>query len=340
MRNSQGSRVLNNPDQSALAVDNPAPDLAALERAAEVVYEHMQPSPQIEWPLLSQYCGARVIVKHENHNPTGAFKVRGGLYYLSRLREREPTLEGLVTATRGNHGQSVAFAAGRFGMHAVVVVPFGNSEDKNNAMRALGAELIEHGADFDEAVPYAQALASEKGYHRIPSFHWDLVAGVASYALEFFRGAPPLDRVYVPIGLGSGICAVAAARNALGLETEVIGVVSAAADAYAQSHAAGVRKVTNTAATLADGLAVREPNEQALQYMLNEVDRVVRVTDEAVLSAMALYFQTTHNVAEGAGAAALAAVLQERDMNANATVGVVLTGQNVDSTLYASALTG
>ncbi len=315
-----------------------APGLAALEAAAEVVYQHMQPSPQIEWPLLAQHAGARVIVKHENHNPTGAFKVRGGLYYLSRLRERDPTVSGLVTATRGNHGQSVAFAAARYGMESVVVVPRGNSADKNRAMAALGARVIEHGADFDEAVPHAEALAREYGYHRIPSFHWDLVAGVASYALELFRAGPVPDRIYVPIGLGSGICAVAAARNALGLETEIIGVVSAAADAYALSLEAGERVVTRSADTLADGLAVREPNAEALAYMLGEVTRIVRVTDAEVMAAMALYFEATHNVAEGAGAAPLAAMLQEKAVNAGATVAVVLTGQNVDGALYARAL--
>lgn len=314
------------------------PGLAQLEEAAAEVYTHMQPSPQIEWPLLREHCGARVVVKHENHNPTGAFKVRGGLYYVGQLRQREPSVEGLVTATRGNHGQSIAYAAARHGLKSVVVVPHGNSADKNRAMQALGAELIEHGADFDEAVPFAEQLAAERGYHRIPSFHWDLVAGVASYGLELFRAQPALERVYVPIGLGSGVCSIAAARNALGLKTEIIGVVSAAADAYALSFEAGERRTTATANTLADGLAVREPNPAALAFVQAQVSRIVRVSDEQVLEAMRLYFSATHNVAEGAGAAALAAILHERAINAGALVGAVLTGQNVDATLYGKTL--
>lgn len=316
----------------------PAPDLNQLEAAAQAVYQHMQPSPQIEWPLLQEHCGARVVVKHENHNPTGAFKVRGGLYYLGQLKQQSPELEGLVTATRGNHGQSIAYAAARFGMKSVVVVPYGNSADKNQAMRALGAEVIEHGDDFDAAVPHAQQLSQERGYHRIPSFHWDLVAGVASYGLELFRAQPDLERVYVPIGLGSGVCSVAAARNALGLKCEIVGVVSAGADAYAQSFEAGKRLTTATANTLADGLAVRQPNDDALAFIQSEVSRIVRVTDAQVLNAMRLYFSCTHNVAEGAGAASLAAVLQEKALNKDALVGAVLTGQNVDSELYGKAL--
>lgn len=309
-----------------------------LEAAAEAVYAHMQPSPQIEWPLLRESCGARVIIKHENHNPTGAFKVRGGLYYVGQLVKREPGVRGLVTATRGNHGQSIAFAAARFGLASTVVVPHGNSADKNRAMRSLGARLIEHGTDFDEAVPYAQTLADEQGLHRIPSFHWDLVAGVATYGLELLRAEPALDRVYVPIGLGSGICAVAAARNALGRQTEIVGVVSAAADAYAQSFESKKRTTTTSAHTLADGLAVREPNPEALDYMLAQVSRIVRVTDAEVMEAMALYFSATHNIAEGAGAAALAAVLQDKALNDGANVAAVLTGQNVDSALYGEAI--
>ncbi|MFN2168404.1 MAG: threonine dehydratase, partial [Anaerolineae bacterium] len=215
------------------------PTLSELERAAGDIYHHLQATPQLQWPLLAQRAGCEVWVKHENHNPTGAFKVRGGLLYLQRLREREPDCTGVITATRGNHGQSVAFAARRNGLHAVVVVPRGNSADKNRAMRALGAEVIEYGADFDEAVPHATALAEERGLHRIPSFHDDLVAGVATYGVELLRAQPALDRVYVPIGLGSGICGMICARHALGLAMEIVGVVSTAADCYARSLAAG-----------------------------------------------------------------------------------------------------
>ena len=215
------------------------PTLSDLDQAADLVYSTMLPSPQLEWPLLSERCGCRVWVKHENHNPTGAFKVRGGLVYVNRLHQREPQITALVTATRGNHGQSVAFAASRNELASVVVVPEGNNPDKNRAMSALGAELIVHGADFDEAVPYTEVLAAERGLHRMPSFHMDLVSGVASYSLELFRSQPDLDRVYVPIGLGSGICGMICARNALGLNTEIVGVVSSAADCYAQSLEAG-----------------------------------------------------------------------------------------------------
>lgn len=321
-------------------VSSMPPDLEQLDEAAAVVYGHMQPSPQIEWPLLNERCDARVLVKHENHNPTGAFKVRGGLHYLSRLMEREPETRGLITATRGNHGQSIAYAAGRFGLTSVVVVPKGNSADKNRAMIALGAELIEHGEDFDEAAQHAVHLAEQENYHRIPSFHWDLVAGVASCGLELLRSARSLERVYVPIGLGSGICAMACARNALGLKTEIVGVVAQTADAYAQSLEAGERRTTNSAATLADGLAVREPNAEALAYMQAQVARIVRVSDAQMVEAMGFYFSDTHNVAEGAGAAALAALLHERERNTGAQVAVVLSGQNVDSQLFSQALAG
>lgn len=314
------------------------PTLDELERAAAVVYAHMLPSAQLQWPLLSERFGCEIWVKHENHNPTGAFKVRGGLVYLSGLRQRQPTITGLVTATRGNHGQSVAFAASRNNMTSVVVVPKGNNPDKNRAMIALGAELIVHGADFDEAAPYAQKLASERGLHRIPSFHMDLVAGVASYGLELFRAQPDLDRVYVPIGLGSGICAIAAARNALGLNTEIVGVVSSAADCYARSLRQGVCVTTDSANTLADGMAVRVPNPDALSIMRDNVARIVSVDDDEVVAAMHLYFSDTHNIAEGAGAAPLAALIQERQHNAGKRVAVVLSGGNVDEALYRKAL--
>ncbi len=316
------------------------PGLQELEAAAGLVYAHMQGSPQLHWPLLSERCGCRVWVKHENHNPTGAFKVRGGLVYLHGLRERDPDVRGVVAATRGNHGQSVAYAAARTGLEAVVVVPRGNSPDKNRAMRALGAELVEYGADFDEAVPHAQSLARERGLHPMPSFHRDLVTGVATYGLELLRARPGLDRVYVPIGLGSGVCGVIAARNALGLDTEIVGVVSSAADAYARSLAAGEVVTTDSADTIADGMAVRVPSPEALAIMQGQVSRVVAVDDNAVRDAMGHYFADTHNVAEGAGAAPLAALLVERDINAGAEVALVLSGGNVDRALFAAALAG
>ncbi len=314
------------------------PTLAALEAASEIVYSHMQGSPLLPWPLLAERCGCEVLVKHENHNPTGAFKIRGGLVYMHRLRQREPNCPGIVTATRGNHGQSVAMAAALNGLRAVIVVPEGNSEDKNRAMQALGCELVVQGRDFDESVLHARALAERDGLHAMPSFHADLVQGVASYSLEMFRTAPDLARVYVPIGLGSGICGVISARNALGLDTEVVGVVSTGADCYRRSLAAGACVNTDSAETLADGMAVRVPSPEALAIMLGQVARIVAVEDDEILSAMAAYYSDTHNIAEGAGAAALAALLRERDLNRGSRVGLVLTGGNVDRSLYARAL--
>jgi len=316
------------------------PNLDELEKAATTVYQHMQASPQLHWPLLSERCDCEVWVKHENHNPTGAFKVRGGLIYLKNLRTREPGVTGVVTATRGNHGQSIAFAAGRHGIKAVIVVPEGNNPEKNLSMKTLGAELIVHGRDFDEAIPHTEVLAAERQLHRMPSFHIDLVSGVATYALEFFRAQPELKRVYVPIGLGSGICGMICARNALGLNTEIIGVVSDNADCYALSYAAGHCIETPTANTLADGMAVRVPNAEALAIIRENVTRIVTVNDEQVLSAIRIYFSDTHNIAEGAGAAPLAALLKEKDINCGEKVGLVLSGGNIDRELYLRALAG
>jgi threonine dehydratase len=314
------------------------PPLEDLERAAELVYSYLQPSPQLCWPLLSRRCGCEVWVKHENHNPTGAFKVRGGLVYLDSLRCREPATAGVVTATRGNHGQSVAFAAGRYGMETVIVVPEGNSPEKNRAMQALGAELIVHGKDFDEAVPKAAQIAALRRLHRMPSFHIDLVRGVASYGLELLSGQPDLDRVYVPIGLGSGICGVISAREALGLETEIVGVVSSAANCYARSLDRGECVATDSADTIADGLAVRVPSPEALAVIRDHVARIVEVDDTEILAAMGYYFSDAHTIAEGAGAAPLAALLQERELNVGRKVGLVLSGGNVDRRLYARVL--
>lgn len=315
-----------------------SPSLQELESASALVYQAMLPSPQLCWPLLSQRCGCEVWVKHENHLPTGAFKVRGGVVYISRLRQREPAITGLVTATRGNHGQSIAFAASAAGLESLVVVPQGNNPEKNRAMQALGAELVVHGRDFDEAAIHARALASERGLHQIPSFHPDLVAGVASYGLELLRGQPDLRRVYVPIGLGSGICGVISARNALRLDTEIVGVVASAADSYARSLAAGHCVSTASADTLADGLAVRVPNAEALAMIQGNVARILTVSEADIMTAMRYYFSDTHNIAEGAGAAPLAALLQERGRNAGEKVGLILSGGNVDRALYKRAL--
>jgi threonine dehydratase len=321
-----------------MSFTDPLPELAALDVAAEQVYQHMQASPQLRWPLLNERCGCELWVKHENHNPTGAFKVRGGLVFMQRLKADQPSVTGVVTATRGNHGQSVAFAASLVGLQAVVVVPEGNNPDKNRAMAALGAELVVHGKDFDEAIPYAQQLADERGLYKMPSFHMDLVQGVASYSLEFLRARPELERVYVPIGLGSGICGMICARNALAANTEIIGVVSTEADCYARSLAAGACIETESANTLADGMAVRVPSPEALAIMKDNLAGVVRVSDDQVLAAIGHYFSDTHNIAEGAGAAPLAAALQDAAANRGKCIGVVLSGGNIDRELYKRVL--
>jgi threonine dehydratase len=313
----------------------PSPD--ALDAARRIVHAAMPPTPQQRWPLLERRLGAEVWVKHENHTPVGAFKLRGGLVYFDGLRRREPGIRAVLSATRGNHGQSVAVAARRAGMQATIVVPHGNSVEKNAAMRAHGAELIEHGADFQAAREHAIALAAERGAHMVPSFHADLVAGVASGWLEFFGATQP-DVVFVPIGLGSGICACAAARAATGARSRIVGVVSAHATAYLDSYRAGRVVEAAVATELADGMACRVPEADALEIIRREVDEIVAVTDAEVGAAMRALFADTHNVAEGAGAAALAAALQQRDRRAGRTIGLALTGGNVDSAVFARVL--
>ena len=316
------------------------PDLEELEAAAAVVHRVIPPTPQIRWPLLCARTGAEVWVKHENHSPVGAFKLRGGIVYMDALIQREPQIRGVIAATRGNHGQSVAFAAASAGLRAVIVVPHGNSVEKNAAMRGLGAELVEYGRDFQEALEHASDLAKTECLHFVRSFDAALVAGVASYALELFRGAPELDAVYVPIGMGSGICATIAARNALGLKTEVIGVVAAGAPAYALSFAAGRAISTDSAETLADGMACRVPDPEALQMIRSGAARIVTVSEGEICEAMQNLFTDTHNVAEGAGAAALAALLQEQNAMRGRRVALILSGGNVDRGLLARVLTG
>ena len=277
-------------------------------------------------------------VKHENHTPIGSFKVRGGIVYLSDLRARRREIRGVVAATRGNHGQSIAFAARRLGLLAAIVVPRGNSEEKNAAMRALGAQLIVHGDDFQEALEHVPKISNERGWIIIPSFHPLLSRGIATYAFELFRAVPDLDTVYVPIGLGSGICGVIAARDALGLATRVVGVVAEEAPAYALSFEAGRAVSTESADTVADGLACRVPDVVALDVIVRGADRVVTVSEAAIRAAMRHYFTDTHNVAEGAGAAPLAALLNERDKMAGRKVGLVLSGGNVDAAVFRDVL--
>jgi threonine dehydratase len=315
----------------------PLPTRAEIEAAAALVHSVVTPTAQICWPLLSARAGAEVWVKHENHTPTGAFKVRGGLVFMEQLRHRAD-IAGVIAATRGNHGQSVAFAAARAGLKAIIVIPHGNSPDKNAAMRAFGAELVEHGKDFQEALEYSRELAAERRLTFVPSYDPLLVSGVASYALEFFSQVPDLETIYVPIGLGSGICGVIAARDALGLKTKVVGVVSEAAPAYALSFERREPVSTSSADTLADGMACRVPVEAALEEILKGADRIVAVSDAAVLAAMAYYFSDTHNIAEGAGAAPLAALLVEKAQLAGKKVGLVLSGGNADQALLLRAL--
>lgn len=330
--------------ETAVLHDGPAasgqrlPTLGELEAAATLVYGAMGPTPQYRWPLLEQRAGTELWVKHENHTPLGAFKLRGGLVYFDHLRRTEPRVEGVVCATRGNHGQSVAFAARRNGLKVVVVVPHGNSVEKNAAMQALGAELIEAGHDFQASSEAAAQIASDRKWHRMPSFHTLLVRGVGTYALELFRNTPPLDAVYVPVGLGSGICGVLAARDALGLGTRVVGVVSDKAPAYALSLAAHRLVEHEVSTRIADGVACRTPNAEAFEFIARGVDHVVQVTDDEVESAMRFLFADAHTVAEGAGAAALAALLRERDTVRGRRVAVIITGGNVDTEVYARVL--
>ena len=305
--------------------------LEDLHAARRIVYDLMPPTPQYAWPLLRRAAGCTVWVKHENHTPIGAFKVRGGTVYMDALKRREPSCPGVIAATRGNHGQSVAVSAARHGLRSVVVVPEGNNPEKNEAMAAQGAELVVHGDDFQAALDHAVTLAAAEGLHMVPSFHELLVSGVATYALELFEGAAPLDAVYVPIGLGSGICGVIAARNALGLATEVIGVQAAGAPAYAVSFEAGHPVSTERADTMADGLATRIPVAEAVEIVNRYAVRVVTVRDDEIIDAQRVLLTATHNLAEPAGAAALAALLRERARMAGKTVAVVLSGGNADA---------
>ena len=316
----------------------------SLAEARRIVGATVPPTPQQRWPLLDARLGARAWVKHENHTPVGAFKLRGGLVYIDALKRREPGCRGVVSATRGNHGQSIGFAARAHGFAATIVVPHGNSTEKNAAMRALGVELIEHGDDFQAAREFAIGLAAGRGLHMVPSFHDDLVRGVATGWLEFFEataaaGSEP-EVVFVPIGQGSGICACAAARAATGARSRIVGVVSAHATAYRQSFHAGRCIEAPVTTVLADGMACRVPDAEALAHIRREVDDVIAVTDDEVAAAMRALFADTHNVAEGAGAASLAGALQQRERWHGKTLGLTVSGGNVDSAVFARVLGG
>jgi threonine dehydratase len=310
--------------------------LPELETALSLVHESFPGTPQYAWPLLAQRCGAEVWVKHENHTPTGAFKLRGGLLYAERLRRERPDVRGIVSATRGNHGQSLAWAGRHYGVPVTVVVPHGNSVEKNAAMRAFGARLVEYGDDFEMAREEAARLAIAERLEFAPSFAPDLVKGVATYSLELFRAAPPLDALYVPIGLGSGICGAILVRDLLGLRTEIIGVQATGAPAYARSFEEGRVVALNRAETHADGVAVRQPDADAFAIIRAGAARIVTVSDDAIADAIRAYWTDTHNLVEGAGAAPLAALMQEKPHMAGKRVGLVISGGNIDLALFRS----
>jgi len=314
------------------------PTLDEIAEAQKLVYALMSPTPQISWPLLNQKLEASVWVKHENHTPIGAFKARSAVAYAAELFRNADGIKGMITATRGNHGQSVALAGQRFKVPVTIVVPYGNSIEKNTAMRSQGAHLIEFGKDFQESREHAEKLAQEQGLHFVPNYHHGIVKGVATYWMELFSAIPDLDRAYVPVGMGSGICAACAVRNGMNLKTKIVGVVSEGAPAHALSFEAR-RKIEAPVTTLiADGMACRLPDEEALEIMLRYVDHIVQVSDDEIRNAMRIYFSDTHNVVEGAGAAALAAALKEKRSFRGKRIALIATGGNVDREVFAQVL--
>jgi threonine dehydratase len=315
-------------------------ELQELESAAALVYRVMPPTPVYAWPKLKKRLGCDAWVKHENHTPTGAFKVRGGIVYVDRLCRSSPNIPGVISATRGNHGQSIAFAAARAGVPATIYVPKGNSPDQNTAIARFGASLVEFGKDFDEARHEAHRVAAIQGLHFVPSFHRDLVAGVASYALELFRGVGELDAVYVGVGMGSGICGLIAVRDTLGSKTEIVGVGPDKAPATALSFAAGKPIAYPSASTFADGLATREPNEEAVATICRGVSRFTQVSEDEMAEGMRIYFDDTHQVAEGAGAAPLAALWKDRQKMAGKRVAIILSGGNIERSRYLQVMRG
>jgi threonine dehydratase len=323
-----------------MSMPNPLFGLAELESAAQLVHRTVPPTLQYAWPLLAKRTGCEVWVKHENHTPACAFKVRGGIVYMDNLKRSRATATGVISATRGNHGQSVAFSASRTGIPATIYVPRGNSTDQNTAMRAFGATVVEFGRDFDEALAECHRVARERDLHFIPPFNRDQVKGVATYALELFRAVDDLDVVYVPIGMGSGICGVITARDLLGLKTEIVGVVAREAPAMALSFAAGKPVPTNSAQTFADGMATRDPRQEAVTIIKSGAARILQLSEDDIAEAVRAYFQDTHNVAEGAGAAPLAGLMQERARMAGKRVAVILSGGNIDMSVYRRILAG
>jgi threonine dehydratase len=314
---------------------------AELDAAAAVVRRSLPSTPAYSWPLLAEELGADVWVKHENHLPVGAFKVRGGLVFVDRLLRRRPDVRGLISATTGNHGQSIAFAGRTAGLPVRIVVPHGNSPDKNAAMRSLGAEVVEHGFDFQDAREHTAGLAAEDtGLELVPSFHPDLVLGVATYARELFEAVSGIDTVYVPIGMGSGSCGLIGVRDLLGLSTEIVGAVSERADAVARSFAAGRVVTTESADTFVDGVATRSPDPEAIRRIVAGAARIVTISEDEAAEAMRQHFRATHNVPEPAGALALAALLKERDVARGRRVALIQSGGNVDSATFLAVLQG
>ncbi len=311
-----------------------------LDEAAALVHRWVMPTPQYEWPLLGAAVGTRVWVKHENHTPTGAFKVRGGLVYTHRLRGQRPDVTEIVSATRGNHGQSLALAGAATGLAVTIVVPFGNSADKNAAMAGFGATVVEHGHDFEAARQYSVALAAERGAEVVPAYHRDLVVGVATYAQELFEAVADLDTVYVPVGMGSGISGLIGVRDLYRLGTEIVGVVAARAPAVARSFASGRVVTTEAADTFVDGVACRVPDPEAVAVILAGAARILEISEDRAAEAMRTLFASTHNVAEPAGALALAGLMMERDRMRGRRVAVIQTGGNVDSAMLAMVLAG
>jgi threonine dehydratase len=314
--------------------------LDELQSVVATVRSFVPPTPAYAWPLLGERVGATVVVKHENHTPTGSFKARGGLVYVNALCRANPGLKGVVTATRGNHGQSVALAAARNGVPAVIVVPEGNSAEKNAAIAAFGGQVVTAGKDFDESRVVAAKIQEERGYHYVPSFHRDLVKGVATYALELFKAFDDLDAVYVPIGMASGISGLITVRDLLGLKTEIIGVVAENAPAFATSFAAGRPIPANSAATFADGVACRDPQADAFAIVKQGAARVVAISEHEIAEAIRIYYATTHNLVEGAGALPLAALLHDKAHYAGKRVGLILSGGNIDMPMFAQILRG
>jgi threonine dehydratase len=311
-----------------------------LARARDIVGGIVAPTPQFAWPLLGEALGAEVWVKHEDCTPTGAFKVRGGLVYMEALRRERPHVAGVICATRGNHGQSIALAGRTHGVPVTIVAPHGNSPDKNAAMRGFGAELVEHGHDFQAAVEYARVLAAERGLEMVPSFHRDLALGVATYAWELFRAVDELDVVYVPVGLGSGICGLITVRDLLGLRTEIVGVVADGAPTTALSFEAGHVVSTDRADTFVDGVACRVPDADAMETIIAGAARIVRVADDVTADAVRLMMRTTHHMTEPAGAIATAGLIVERDRQAGRRIAVIQTGGNLDGALIGPLLAG